>query len=540
MIDKMRKIIVNKKGMTLIEVLVAIALIAILTFVFVPFINSSFRWIILAGQMHKDLASSKSVVDEAIAKEDFFVASSYPIYFDSGEDFDVDGTLISNNSLSTFLAFDALINFESGLIQEGYAGQHGTYAGDIGSYPGSDPLYVRIIGQSTHLSKPGGFISSQIISFKDKDGNDVNVYQPNFDYDFNVIDSDHADIIIESGQYGLDNAHSPYGITIETRYGFFFLWRKETINLGIKISLPTYMALGTHGVEEMSSNHEDWLAKSGRLPNQTFNGIAWGNDSFVAVGNGGKIYYHKNQENWTQASVAISDNLQFIRYINGIFIVGGTNGRLLTSANGVDWTIRTTGITETITGIAYSSDTYIATCDDSINTDGQIADFIISSDLITWNLIDDPDSSFKDATDIVYDGYKFMAVGADGVVLYSTDLGVSWANSIIDTYALRRVDLNSITFSHSKHMGVIVGDDGLIYTYDITQTSVTPSTFTRRDNSPQVSRADFNEVAYSNNIFITVGDNEALKYSLDGITWNAASSVSEMGNCDIQCIVGRN
>ena len=540
MIDKMRKMMVNKKGMTLIEVLVAIFLIALLTFVFVPFINSSFRWIILAGKMHKDLSSAKSVVDEAIAKEDFFIASSYPLYFDSGQEFDVDGTLITNNSLSTFLAFDALINFESGLIQEGYAGEHGTYAGDIGAYPGSDPLYVRMIGQSTHLSKPGGFVSSRIISFKDKNGNDVNVANPNFDYALNVIDSDTADIIIESGQYGLDNAHSPYGIVIETRYGFYFLWRKETINLGIKISLPTYMALGTNGVEEMSSNHEDWLAKSGRLPNQTFNGIAWGNKSFVAVGNGGKIYYHKNQKDWTQASLAISDNLQFIRYINGMFIAGGTNGRLLTSPNGVDWTIRSTGTTETITGIAYNSDTYIATCDDSINTDGQIADFIISSDLATWSLINDPDSSFKDATDIIYDGYKFMAVGADGTVLYSTDLGINWANSKIDTNLSRLVDLNSLTFNQSDNIGVIVGKCGLIYTYDITQTTITTSTFTRRDNSPQISREDFNEVVYSNGIYIAVGDNEALKYSLDGETWENVSSVSEMGNCDIQCIVGRN
>jgi len=529
----LKKLILNKNGMTLVEVLVAIILLTILTFVFVPFINNSFKGILLAGELHEDLAGAKSVIDEAISKEDFFIASSYPLNFEGDDPVNVDGTLIANGSLATFLAFDSIVNFESGLIQEGYASIMGTF-------DESDTLPVQIIGQSIHLSDVGGFIGSQIVRFQDKDGADVNVTNPNFSYDLVIHDSDSADILIESSKYGLDNAHSPYEVFIETRYGFFFTWRREVINVGIEISLPTYMALGTNGVEEMSSNAELWLAKSGRLPNITFNDITWGNQRFVAIGDGGNIYYLKDQQVWTLANSGVTEHLEFVKYLNGSFIAGGANGRLLTSPDGVNWTIRNSGVTDTLTGAAYGENIYMLSSDESINTQGHVADFLFSSNLSSWSVITEPDTDFQDARDIEYDGSKFVAVGATGSVLYSKDTGSNWFLSYIDNDVSRREDISSITINMTDKIGVLVGDNGLIYTYDIQQEDILTSTFTRQDNSPSVGREDFNDIVYSNGYYIAVGNNEKVRYSIDGITWDDSDSDSDMGTTDIMCIAGRN
>jgi hypothetical protein len=122
-----------------------------------------------------------------------------------------------------------------------------------------------------------------------------------------------------------------------------------------------------------SANGITWRAVS----NSTFggsyiNGIAYGNNKFVAVGNDGKMAY---------------------------------------SLDGVTWTaVSNSRIPSFIRGIAYGNNRFIAVGDEGI---------AYSDDGITWTAIT-PGSGYAIAYGIAPDGAgRFVAVGQDGKIAYA-------------------------------------------------------------------------------------------------------------------------
>ena len=94
------------------------------------------------------------------------------------------------------------------------------------------------------------------------------------------------------------------------------------------------------------------------VTNQTFSGVAYGNDTFVVVGNSGTILSSSDNgttwDNRTNSSVT-SNYLRHVGFGNDVFVAVGGNGTIVTSSdNGTTWTSRTSGFSSTLYNVIYS------------------------------------------------------------------------------------------------------------------------------------------------------------------------------------------
>ena len=97
-----------------------------------------------------------------------------------------------------------------------------------------------------------------------------------------------------------------------------------------------------------------------------------------------------------------------IAYGNGTFVVVGENGTILTSPDGVTWTIRTSGIsTPWLMGITYGNDTFVAV--------GCCATILTSNEGVTWKQRISGTSSGLYA--VTYGNDTFVVVGSNGISL---------------------------------------------------------------------------------------------------------------------------
>jgi photosystem II stability/assembly factor-like uncharacterized protein len=66
--------------------------------------------------------------------------------------------------------------------------------------------------------------------------------------------------------------------------------------------------------------------------------VAWGNQQFVAVGEGGTILTSPDAHTWTQRTSATSEYLYSMIWANQQFVAVGWNGTILTSPDARSWT----------------------------------------------------------------------------------------------------------------------------------------------------------------------------------------------------------
>jgi hypothetical protein len=83
--------------------------------------------------------------------------------------------------------------------------------------------------------------------------------------------------------------------------------------------------------------------------------VAYGNGTFVAVGNGGTILTSPDGVSWTQRTSGTSNSLSGVTYRNGTFVAVGLGGTILTSPDGVTWTQRTSGTRNWLSGVTYGN-----------------------------------------------------------------------------------------------------------------------------------------------------------------------------------------
>jgi hypothetical protein len=89
-------------------------------------------------------------------------------------------------------------------------------------------------------------------------------------------------------------------------------------------------------------------------------GVAFGNNMFVTVGEGGAIFTSLNGATWNRRRSACTDVLlATVTFGNGRFVAGGESGTILTSTNALRWT-RTTLCPEIYVGhIAFTNGSFV-------------------------------------------------------------------------------------------------------------------------------------------------------------------------------------
>ena len=82
-----------------------------------------------------------------------------------------------------------------------------------------------------------------------------------------------------------------------------------------------------------SSDGTTWTSRTSGTTN-ILNGVAYGNNTIVTVGKGGKIFTSDKGTTWTSETSATAYNLMGITYANSKFVEVGYNGNILTSSDG--------------------------------------------------------------------------------------------------------------------------------------------------------------------------------------------------------------
>ncbi|WP_284646280.1 cadherin-like beta sandwich domain-containing protein [Paenibacillus silviterrae] len=191
---------------------------------------------------------------------------------------------------------------------------------------------------------------------------------------------------------------------------------------------------GAGGIIMASTDGITYNVVANELASETdsFNGVAYGNQRFVAVGWDGKIATSTDGTNWSLSVSGSVNDLYGVTYGNGQFIAVGKSGTILTSTDGITWTTvdsQTIGYYPSyMAGVTYSNGYYVAVGYD-LSYNGAI---LTSTDGIHWTGVYNPNGLYS----VTYGEGQFVAVGRapdyKSVILTSTD-SVSWTKTEISS-----------------------------------------------------------------------------------------------------------
>lgn len=242
----------------------------------------------------------------------------------------------------------------------------------------------------------------------------------------NTMPKSLSQIIFAGGQYigvgspDSDLASSPDGVTWESlgvqglstqvRRVRYFEEPRMFVGVGARTD-------GVPGVV-FSPDGKSWEeAYAGPSEYYFLNGIAYGDSTYVAVGDGGAIETSSDLSHWTAQSSGVTEDLHDVAYGAGMFVVVGQAGVILTSPDGETWTPRSSFVTATLNSLLYANGLFVA--------GGGGLTITTSHDGVTWTLRygtgTGVDGQILDET---YVSGKYLCV--DTGILISSQDGVNW------------------------------------------------------------------------------------------------------------------
>jgi hypothetical protein len=153
--------------------------------------------------------------------------------------------------------------------------------------------------------------------------------------------------------------------------------------------------------------------------------ITFGNGLFVAVGgdNGGssELVTSPDGVTWTRVSVPSSNGLNGIAYGNNLFVAVGRNSPFLISSDGKSWTrvLWSADLQGPFYGVAFGNGTFV-----SVGAAGAVA---ASTDAQQWS---EQNLDVLDFTGVAYGDAGFTLVGRNGAVWQSSE-GASWSQESV-------------------------------------------------------------------------------------------------------------
>ncbi|MEJ2684336.1 MAG: hypothetical protein P8Z71_08070 [Candidatus Sulfobium sp.] len=247
---------------------------------------------------------------------------------------------------------------------------------------------------------------------------------------------------------------------------------------------------------------------------------AFGNGRFVAAGSSnnsvpskGAIISSPAGKNWVLGSSGESDALRGVAYGNGTFVAVGDYGSVLTSPDGMNWTVRVTKSFYQLKGITYGNGMFVAVGDYGL--------ILTSPDGVNW--IDRFAGTIGSLKGVTYGDGLFVAVGTNGAVVTSFD-GINWSaggiSGIPDYYDLTGVAYGNGTF---VSIGDVFGYPGLLSSYSIVVTSPDGVNWTSVK-----SGGYYYGVAFGNGTFVIAGvaNYGIILTSPDGKMWTTRATDS--------------
>ena len=271
-----------------------------------------------------------------------------------------------------------------------------------------------------------------------------------------------------------------------------------------------WIAVGDGGILAYSTNGEAWtkidlstIFTDGYFI-QDITGIAYGNGKWIAVGGNGSnnAAFSTDGTTWT-AIDRLMGRADCVAYGNNKWIIGNRSGGMVTSSdNGTTW-ISVTNPLSRIYSIAYGNNRWVAV--------GNNASMATSTNGTTWTTVD-VTSIFtsmivQSIYTVAYGNNQWIAAGSAGIIATSTN-GQNWTastgnplTSIVQTVAYG----NNKWFAAGGSLGIFPTEIA-VSTNGNNWVSIGNTTF---DDTP------INCIAFGNNKWVAVGDDGKIAYAND-------------------------
>lgn len=310
--------------------------------------------------------------------------------------------------------------------------------------------------------------------------------------DQNITQEYLASITYSGSQYVIVGSN---GIILNTNDAFYAAWNKQNVGtadlFAVTYGNNKFVAVGRGGRVLHSTAGGTWAVATNADTNSSLFDITYGDGKFVAVGGNGTIVTSTDGETWTKQTSGVSDELKAITFnattqtfvipdwtdyytlhssdgitwtkedatFSGIADVASVNSGYLgiyggalgatsvvyTSSDGYNWTSH--NINEPNTGynaIAVSS-THTVVVGGAYNVTPSAGVIVTFNNDNNWSnyddkiILSDDNNPGTELNDVIYDGSRFITVGAYGTIVLSNDNNTSYT-----TQTITKAYLNSL------------------------------------------------------------------------------------------------
>lgn len=498
------------EGFTLVELMVALAILMLIVFAFTPLLVGSIERIHYAGDKSEALYQGQADMEVNIVQKDTIDGHEFVFEFGDNTTVTVPGGFIEveqsvNDAvarLSTFLPYVPSIRLSDPFLIEGYDGE-------------SIYLPMVIMGSDTKLEG-----SDYVYIYKRETFNQGGL--ANYSLPFQIVSQpegqpsgydEYAAFNLPAGQDGLINANSPHIVELDWVAGELTV----KVRARLHITLPRAVIVGSGGTIKVSPDADGtWNARNNEtevsvdindiiwanfryvavtstgkaliwgnqeephlidvpgLGTVSLNSLAYGAGKLVAVGNGGNIAVSTSGgETWSLVENLVTNtNLQAVSHNGNEFVAVGNSGIIISSVNGSDWQVEFDGVPGDhldFFGLAYGSGTWVIVGDIRPADPAASRRYLIYTGTVggPWVETDRGESSsslYSTSYSVVTDpdvtvAEKFTAVGADGRIMTSID-GFNWSSITKTSVKLNRIFWDGFW----NNQFIIVGSGGIVLT----------------------------------------------------------------------------
>lgn len=278
---------------------------------------------------------------------------------------------------------------------------------------------------------------------------------------------------------------------------------------GVAYGNGVYVAVGNNGYTSYSFDGSTWSTPT-TVGSQSWYSVTFGNGKFVAVGNQGYTATTEDGVTWTTPAkvTGLSNRLQSVRYGNGIFVAVGWDAKSTISADGINWAtpVSFPGTITRADSVSFDGSSF---CVLGCNVQGSgssatYADKVYSStDGETWSLLGEPPFE-RITTAIIHRNGLYIAGDDAGYVSYSTD-GSTWSTPLKVLDCVQSFSYNEGTFIAVGN--VIVEDTTRKYSTIISTNGTTWSSQVDIGEASSSIQYGLLSVTHSiDNVFCAVGD----------------------------------
>lgn len=468
----------NQAGMTLIEVIIAIAILGIIVVAFLNMFMTGMLGIFKAGDKGEAYSRAQEDLDTRIGRRESIETEDLEVEFD-GVTYIIPGGLVeteqfvqeSKSQMEAFIPLVPTIKITPKVRFEG----------------SSLPIEIDIVGNNTNFS------SSSTAEFIDKFGN---VAAPN--PTISVTDATNATIELDSD---FINSVSSYALRIITPITDE---PDEVVRAKYSVALPNLVAVSEDSLY-VSDNGSYWLKRSNLGSFPTFGSlkkINYGNGHFLVGGTGSTLLVYYDLLGWDSKTLITESQINDIEWSNENkeYYIAGESGTVKssTTAESFNTMYQTTngeainGLSVTATGkvIAVGDDGHIAYSDDGTT----FQESVITSG-VDFNKV----LAYND----VIGGTEFYIIVGDGGKIYRSIDAVNWSDIAITSTE----NINSVKYLPSSTSNIIaVGDNGLILTSTDSGQNFTENIY----NSGTVNLKDIGFLVGTDDVFV-VGNDQIIK-----------------------------